>query len=100
MTRGKRKVINKIQSLFRESVSDNIFGVLFAELAKILRLNHYTFATARFYFSGFQPASIDPTLHRVRPDMKRDSQRVFCEAVFTHLCIGAKTVQHVPNGAL
>src|ERR1043166_7547924 len=97
MTGRKSKVIYKIQPLSRKPIPNDIFGMLPAEFAKILGINNHALTTAGCYLFGLQPAMIGPALYRLWADVKCHSQRVLGKAVFTHLCISAEAIKHMPD---
>ena len=92
MAGRKREVINKIQTLFAQPISDSVSGVLSAELTKFCRINDRPFAIPSFYLACFKPAAADPFLDLLRTHMESDSV-LECVVYVILQKVGEETVQ-------
>lgn len=98
VARGKSEAVHKIQALFGEAVSNNVFDVCFAKIAKICGVDHRSAAWA--HAPRLEPATRDSFLYLLRANMQRQGKRVLSESILAHVRICAQPIEHVPNGTL
>jgi hypothetical protein len=77
MTSRKSKTVNKVQPLFAQSISYNIFGVCSAKMAEVLRGDDNSLDLACLYFTPLEPPPIDPGLNL---DWKHEVQLQACSS--------------------
>src|SRR5262249_48260122 len=97
MARWECKPVDKLEPLSCEPVSDDILGVISAEVAKVFGVDDASLPPARFHFTRPEPAMGDPRFDRFRANMECHGQGVLGKAVLAHLGVCAKPLQHVPD---
>src|SRR6185312_9317725 len=97
MAARKGKSVNKVQPLFAQPVSDNIFSVRSAKLTEVLRSDDDSLDRACLDFSRLEPPPIHPGLDLEWRNMKCRRQGVLREAVPAHGRTGTHTIERMPD---